>query len=76
MSSLDKILGIKTVFRIGSSYAVVLDKKWCVLNKVVVQDRIIEFDRGSKMTVQKYSDYVRDAMINKKVQKSERLKLP
>ena len=48
MSSLDKILGIKTVFRIGSSYAVVLDKKWCVLNKVVVQDRIIEFDRGSK----------------------------
>ena len=76
MSSLDKILGIRTVFKIGSSYAVVLDKKWCMLNKVVVQDKIIQLDRGSKMTVQKYNDYVTDANVTQKVKNAERLKLP
>jgi len=76
MSSLDKILGIRTVFKIGSSYAVVLEKKWCMLNKVVVQDKIIQLDRGSKMTVQKYNDYVTDANVTQKVKNAERLKLP
>ena len=76
MSFNNRVLGIRTIFRIGSSLAVVLDKKWCKLNRVADKDRIIQLDRSGKMTVQKYSDYVRDAIINKKVQKSERLKLP
>jgi len=76
MSFNNRVLGIRTIFRIGSSLAVVLDKKWCKLNRVADKDRIIEFDRGSKMTVQKYSDHVKDEIINSKVQKFERLKLP
>jgi len=76
MSGSDRVLGIRTIFRIGSSLAVVLDQKWCKLNRVADKDRIIEFDRGSKMTVQKYSDHVKDEIINSKVQKLERLKLP
>ena len=63
----DRVLGIRTIFRIGSSLAVVLDQKWCKLNKIKDKDRIIEFDRGSKMTVQKYADNIRDLMIKKKV---------
>ncbi len=69
MMGADKVLGVKKVFKIGHSLAIVLDSKYCLREKIRSGDSVIQFDRGSKITVQSYETYVREKRIDNKLKK-------